>query len=96
MKRISENITTMESVLKLWRLKNLTFKRRITTFKTLASSKIIDFALVKTIPNEVIDQRSKMQKDLTWNKMKPKIKKSTLYNNFQDGGLKIKEILTKK
>ena len=51
MKRTSENITKKESVLKLWRLRNLTFKKRITTFKTLALSKIIDFALVKTIPN---------------------------------------------
>ena len=88
MKRISENITKIESVLKLWRLRNLTFKRRITIFKTLALPKIIDFVLVKTIPNEIIDQLSKMQKDFIWNKLKPKIKRSTLYNNFQDGSLK--------
>ena len=84
MKRISE----IESVLKLWRLRNLTFKRRITIFKSLALPKIIDFVLVKTIPNEIIDQLSKMQKDFIWNKLKPKIKISTLYNNFQDGSLK--------
>ena len=88
MKRISENITKIESVLKLWRLRNLTFKRRITIFKSLALPKIIDFVLVKTIPNEIIDQLSKMQKDFIWNKLKPKIKISTLYNNFQDGSLK--------
>ena len=49
---------------------------------------MIDFALVKPIPNEVIDQVSKMQKDFIWNKMKPEIKKSTLYNIFQDDALK--------
>ena len=87
-RRISENIAKSESVLELWRLRNLTFKRRITIFKILALSKIIDFALVKTIPNEIIDQLSKMERYFIWNKMKPKIKKSTLYNNFQDDGLK--------
>ena len=40
------------------------------------------------IPNEIIDQLSKMQKDFILNNMKPETKKSTLHNNFQDGGLK--------
>ena len=87
-RRISENIAKSESVLELWRLRNLTFKRGITIFKILPLSKIIDFALVKTIPNQIIDQPSKMERDFIWNKMKPKIKKFTLYNNFQDDGLK--------
>ena len=74
MRRISENIAKIESVLKLWRLRNLTFERRITIFETLSLSKMIDFALVKTTSNEIVDQLSKMQKDFIWNKMKPEIK----------------------
>ena len=74
MRRISENITKIESVLKLWRLRNLTFERRITVFETLSLSKMIDFALVKTTSNEIVDQLSKMQKYFIWNKMKPEIK----------------------
>ena len=74
MRRISENITKIESVLKLWRLRNLTFERRITIFETLSLSKMIDFALVKTTSNEIVDQLSKMQKDFISNKMKPEIK----------------------
>ena len=73
MRRISENIK-IESVLKLWRLRNLTFERRITIFETLSLSKMIDFALVKRTSNEIVDQLSKMQKDFIWNKMKPEIK----------------------
>ena len=45
MRRISENIK-IESVLKLWRLRNLTFERRITIFETLPFAKMMDFALV--------------------------------------------------
>ena len=74
MRRISENITKIESVLKLWRLRNLTFERRITIFETLSLSKMIDFVLVKTTSNEIVDQLSKVQKDFIWNKMKPEIK----------------------
>ena len=74
MRRMSENITKIESVLKLWRLRNLTFERRITIFETLSLSKMIDFALVKTTSNEIVDQLSKMQKYFIWNKMKPEIK----------------------
>ena len=74
MRRISENITKIESVLKLWRLRNLTFEMRITIFETLSLSKMIDFALVKTTSNEIVDQLSKMQKYFIWNKMKPEIK----------------------
>ena len=74
MRRISENIAKIESVLKLWRLRNLTFERRITIFETLSLSKMIDFALVKTTSNEIVDQLGKMQKDFIWNKMKPEIK----------------------
>ena len=73
MRRISENIK-IESVLKLWRLRNLTFERRITIFETLSLSKMIDFALVKTTSNEIVDQLSKMQKYFIWNKMKSEIK----------------------
>ena len=74
MRRISENITKIESVLKLWRLRNLTFERRITIFETLSLSKMIDFVLVKTTSNEIVDQLNKVQKDFIWNKMKPEIK----------------------
>ena len=74
MRRISENIAKIESVLKLWRLRNLTFERRITIFETLSLSKMIDFVLVKTTSNEIVDQLSKVQKDFIWNKMKPEIK----------------------
>ena len=77
MRRISENIAKIESVLKLWRLRNLTFERRITIFETLSLSKMIDFALVKTTSNEIVDQLSKVQKDFIWNKMKPEIKNLT-------------------
>ena len=75
--------------------KELNLEGRITVFKTLALSKIIHLSLVKIIPNATIDKFSKLQKDFTRNKMKPKIKNITLHNNFQDADLKM-FILNKK
>ena len=75
-------------MLKLWRLRNLTVQGKITIFKTLALSKIIHMALVKVIPTSTIDLLNKIQKQFIWNNLKPKIKQSTLCNNYQDGALK--------
>ena len=40
------HVQKIEEVLKLWRMKNLTVKGKITIFKTLAISKIIYLSLV--------------------------------------------------
>ena len=89
------HITQIESVLKLWRTKNLTLEGKVAVFKTLALSKIIHLALVKTIPVSTVEQLNKIQKDFIWNKSKPKIKNTTLSSDFQDGGLKNVNIKTK-
>ena len=62
------------NLLKLWNLRNLTFEGRIAVSKTLALSKIIHLAPVKTISSGAIDQLKNIQKDFIWNKTKPKIK----------------------
>ena len=63
-----KDVTKIESILNLWRLRNLTLEGIITVFKTLALSKIIHLSLDKTIPNATFDQLSKMQKDFISNK----------------------------
>ena len=43
---------------------------------------------MKTIPPSIIDQLNKTQKDFIWNGLNPKIKNSTINNNYENGGLK--------
>ena len=61
---------------------------KITVFKSLALSKIIHLALVKTIPNTTVEELNKIQKNFIWNNSKPKIKNCTLSSSYLDGGLK--------
>ena len=77
-----------ENVLKIWRIRNLTVQGKITIFKTLAISKVIHLALVTNVPQVIIDQLNKSQKDFIWNRKHPKIRHSTLCNTHKSGGLK--------
>ena len=81
-------IKKIENVLKIWRIRNLTVQGKITIFKTLAISKVIHLALVTNVPQVIIDQLNKIQKDFIWNRKYPKIKHSTLCNTHENGGLK--------
>ena len=73
--------------LKLWRARNLLLEGKITVFKSLALSQITYLALVKTIPPSIIDQLKKTQKNFIWKRLNPKIKNSTINNNYENGGL---------
>ena len=96
MTRISKKyIAKIENVLKLWRARNLSFEGKITVFKSLAVSKIIHLALVKKIRPSIIDQLNNTQKNFIWNGLNPKIKNSTIYNNYENGGLKNVNIAAK-
>ena len=56
-------IKKIENVLKIWRIRNLTVQGKITIFKTLAISKVIHLALVTNVPQVIIDQLNKIQKN---------------------------------
>ena len=81
-------IAKIENVLKLRRARNLSLEGKITVFKSLTLSKITHLVLVKTTPPSIIDQLNKTQKNFIWNGLNPKIKNSTINNNYENGGLK--------
>ena len=64
-----------------------TVEGKITIFKTLAISKVIHLALVTNVPQVIIDELDKIQKNFIWNGKHPKIRHSTLYNTHENGGL---------
>ena len=82
-------------MLKLWRARNLSLEGKVTVFKSLALSKITHLALVKTVPPSIIDRLNKTQKNFISNGFNPKIKNSTINNNYENGGLKNVNIATK-
>ena len=82
----------IENVLKFWRARNLTVQSKFAIFKTFAISKVIHLDLVTNVPHVIIDQLNKIQKDFIWNQKHPKIRHSTLYNTYENGGIKIVDI----
>ena len=54
-KKFSEYILKIESILKLWRMRQLTLEGRITVFKSLAISKVVHLLLITKLHNNTID-----------------------------------------
>ena len=81
--------------MKIWRVRNLTLEGKITIFKTLEISKIIHLASITALSNSTITQLHKIHKEFIWNHKRPKIKEKTLIHNFDKGGLKDVDILSK-
>ena len=69
-------------------MRDLSIAGKITVFETLAISKIVHLALVKTIPNSIIQELNKIQKEFIWKTRNPKIKHDTLCKNYEHRGLK--------
>ena len=54
-KKFSEHIVKIESILKLWCMRQLTLEERITVFKSLAISKVIHLLLITELHNNTTD-----------------------------------------
>ena len=51
-------------------------------------SKIVYLALITSVPTEIISKLKKIHKKFIWSSNNPKIKHTTLSNNYKSGGLK--------
>ena len=94
-KNFLNHIVKTQNILKLWKLRNLTIEGRIVVFKSLAISKLIHLALVTEIPTSTINLLTKIQMKFVWKGKNPKIKNSTLCNDYEYGGLKNVDIFSK-
>ena len=62
-KKFSDYILKIESILKLWRMRQLTLEGRITVFKSLAISKVVHLLLITKLHNNTIDLMYKIQRN---------------------------------
>ena len=51
------HIVKTESVLRLWRMRNLTIEGKVLVFKSLAISKLVHLSLITTVPHAIINRR---------------------------------------
>ena len=81
-KNFLNTISNIQSVLKIWRMRNLTSEGKMIVFKTLALSKILHLCLTAVVPKRIIEDIENIQKNFLCNRSTPKIKHSTLCNSF--------------
>ena len=87
-KFFSKHIVKIGSILKLWRMRQLNFRRRITVFKSLAISEVMHILLITKLHNNTIDLMYKIQKKFIWQGKEAKIRYSTFCNRYENGDLK--------
>ena len=61
------HIVKIESVLRVWRMRNLTIEGKVLVFKSLAISKIVHLSLITTVPHAIINQLNNIKKNFIWN-----------------------------
>ena len=87
-KNFYDLISSIQNVLKLWRMRNLSLEGKIVVFKTLALSKLIYLAQIINVPKSLVKQIKQIQKNFLWADSNPKIKHETLCLDFRNGGLR--------
>ena len=73
------HIVKTESVLRLWRMRNLTIEGKVLVFKSLAVSKIVHLSLITTVPHAIINQLNNTKKLY----MERKKSKNKTFNTFK-------------
>ena len=95
----SRNFTTVikkiEKVLQIWKSRSLSLSGKIVIFKTLAISKIVYISYMSSVPEDILALLESVHKDFIWNGKNPKIKHSTLINDYSNGGLRDIDIRSK-
>ena len=79
------------NILKLCKLRNLTIEGRIVVFKPLATSRLLHFAL----DTYIINLLTKMQMEFIWKEGNPKMRNSTLCNDYENNRQKNIDIFCK-
>ena len=87
-KPIGEHIVKIENILKLLRIGQLILEGRITVFKSLAVSKVVQLLLITKLHNNTNEFLYKIQKNFIWQVKKAKIKHTTLCNGYEKKGIK--------
>ena len=67
----SDNIETLNDVLKLWEFRGLMLAGRILVFKSLALSKLLYACTMKVASKFVIDQLNTLYETFIWNNKRP-------------------------
>ena len=87
-----DTIKKMETILQIWRSRNLTLLGKIAVFKTLAISKLVYCSYLSNVPNSILETVNKIQNKFIWSDKPAKISHFTMCNAYERGGLQKTDI----
>ena len=82
-----DRINNMETLLNIWRSRNLSLKGKITIMKTIILPQIQFLFSMIYIPDEILDKIDKLLFNYLWDSKRSKIKRTTIIAKIEDGGL---------
>ena len=88
-------VTNIYNVIKLWHMRHLSVEVKITTYKSLAISKIVHLVLLTIVPKNIIEELNEIQKRFLRSNKKCKIKHCTVGNGCKNGFWKNPGIILK-
>ena len=80
-------VTDCRTILNIWKQRWLSLEGKIQVFKSLIDSKPVYITTMKSLPQDVLDELQRMQKEFLWQGRRAKIKYSTMIGSYEKGGL---------
>ena len=90
----TEKINKMNTILNIWRSRNLSLKGKITIIKTLVLPQIQFLFSMLHVPNEILKKLDVMLFNFLWSGKPPKIKRETIIAPIKNGGLAMVDVFT--
>ena len=87
-----EKVEKIKSILDNWSARRLTLLGKITTIKALAVSQIVYILSSLPTPSDILKTINSILYDFLWNGKGDKIKRTTMINKYEKGGLKMLDI----
>ena len=88
-------VTDCQTILNIWKQRWLSLAGKIQVFKSLIASKSVYIATMKSLPQDVLDELQRMQKDFLWQGKRAKIKHSTMIGSYEKGRFKDVDLKSK-
>ena len=88
----NERIQSMQQTLHIWRARSLSWKGKITILKTLVIPQVIHLFSNIYTPKHILERIDSLFFDFLWGGKPLRVKKSTIINDYHEGGLKMPDI----
>ena len=91
-RNFDEKLRKVETIIQIWKQRNLSWKGRIVIIKSLILSQFTHLFSMLYTPPYVLEKLKRLILNFLWNNKPPRVKYETMIANIKDGGLKLPDI----